>query len=392
MRSQSRTFHLVEDAGAGVRCDEGGLFVGDAPLLERGGPEASPWRPRPLDALNAAVGDRYGLPVDLGAKLRGLAAVAGALNRGDVALAKLAALHLQLPDPPPPGGARLPDDDLIALVYRMQASGLLAKVFDESKHPRQPAGSPDHTGGQFAPAGNASAGAVAGTAKPADGQVAPYGAKSPVSPSPLASSLNRKPPPLSPQSQKLLAGLRAKLTDPTNQGVVTFDSREAALKDMGYYFSADITEFDDPKEQLERGDWLLYDPATGKWSYDRSQMRVGKTDDKVVTLKLTTPGLVQAYVSGNIVNVHIHPHTWLQKPGLWNGEQDEEKNRTFSPDDAHNFSAFSKANTGLPLHAAVIGSDGSISYADGGDKPEAYEDKRVIQIAPRGTIPMLNPN
>ena len=45
-----------------------------------------------------------------------------------------------------------------------------------------------------------------------------------------------------------------------------------------------------------------------------------------------------------------------------------------------------------PFHAAVIGSDGSISCARGGVRPEDYETRNVIRVAPPGTIPMRNPD
>ena len=97
MTQLARTFRLAEEIGAGILCDETGLFLAGAPLLARD--DAQAWRPRPLAELNAAASDRYGLPIDLTAKLGGLAAVARALTAGEVTLAHIAALHLQLPDP-----------------------------------------------------------------------------------------------------------------------------------------------------------------------------------------------------------------------------------------------------------------------------------------------------
>jgi hypothetical protein len=97
----ARHFRLSDAPGAGVRCDENGAFVGDTPLLER---VADPgrrdaWRPRPLAELDRDLGKAYGLPVSFAAKLGGLASVARALDRGDVAHAQVATLLLQLPDP-----------------------------------------------------------------------------------------------------------------------------------------------------------------------------------------------------------------------------------------------------------------------------------------------------
>ena len=88
---------------------------------------------------------------------------------------------------------------------------------------------------------------------------------------------------------------------------------------------------------------------------------------------------------------------WDQAPGRINVAGDNDANRTLSkpspgePGDAGNFASFSKQN-GVPLHAAVIGSDGSISYWDGGAKVEDYEERMRVVVAPKGTIPMINPN
>src|SRR5690348_9040710 len=48
----------------------------------------------------------------------------------------------------------------VDLARALQASGLLKAEWDEEKHPRWPAGSPDSAGGQFAPANAASSNAV----------------------------------------------------------------------------------------------------------------------------------------------------------------------------------------------------------------------------------------
>ena len=97
-----RFFRLDAEPGSGVLCDERGLFVGDAPLLERDSEQvgAAKWRSRPIRKLNRELAKAYDLPIAFDAKMRGLATVAGALNRGDIAKAQIAALLLQLPDPP----------------------------------------------------------------------------------------------------------------------------------------------------------------------------------------------------------------------------------------------------------------------------------------------------
>jgi hypothetical protein len=155
VNQQVRRFQISEEIGAGLSCGEAGAFVGETPLLERRNAIGA-WRPRPLEALNAELGKLYGLPVALASRQGGRAAVAGALEAGDIARARIAALHLQLPDPPPLTKAS--DDEIAALAYRLLAAGLLAKTWDEAKHPRWPAKSPDSVGGQFAPADAGGAG------------------------------------------------------------------------------------------------------------------------------------------------------------------------------------------------------------------------------------------
>jgi len=95
----TRTFGLRP---GGVDVGRDGLFVGSVPLLWRarglGGREV--WSVRPQSELDDELTARYGLPVDVAAKAGGLASIARALDRGDFALAGIAALLLQFPDPP----------------------------------------------------------------------------------------------------------------------------------------------------------------------------------------------------------------------------------------------------------------------------------------------------
>ena len=59
------------------------------------------WSVRPATELDDELTARYGLPIEVAAKAGGLASVARALDRGDLALAGIAAVLLQFPDPPP---------------------------------------------------------------------------------------------------------------------------------------------------------------------------------------------------------------------------------------------------------------------------------------------------
>jgi hypothetical protein len=142
----SQFFRLSDD---GVRCDRNGLFVGDAPMLERapksGGGYA--WTLRRADEQDRDLGACYGFPVDVAAKRDRLAGVARALERGDLALAQISALLLRFPDPPSLAKGRLARGSA-ELARQLFASGLLKANWDSSQHPRT--GEPPNPG-WFAP-------------------------------------------------------------------------------------------------------------------------------------------------------------------------------------------------------------------------------------------------
>jgi hypothetical protein len=137
MTQLGRRFGLSDVSGNGVSCDENGAFVGEVPLLEqpRGTRGLEPWRPRPVSDLNRDLGKRYGLPVECDAKIGGLAAIARALDRGDLFHAQIATLHLQIPDPPPPTQSAKTRSEIVDLARQLQASGLLKAGWDPTKHP-----------------------------------------------------------------------------------------------------------------------------------------------------------------------------------------------------------------------------------------------------------------
>jgi hypothetical protein len=135
-------FCLSNRRGNGVYCSDDGLFIGVVPLLEP--TEAGHWRPRPISDLNRDLGKCYGLPVTFDAKLTGLAAITRALCLGDIVHAKIATLHLQIPDPPSLAKSKRTTEETIDLAYRLRASGLLKADWDPTKHPRC-------IGGEFAP-------------------------------------------------------------------------------------------------------------------------------------------------------------------------------------------------------------------------------------------------
>ncbi len=159
----ARHFSLSDQRGHGVSCDQTGVFVGGVSLLEpcRNCGGFRKWRPRPMDELNCDLSNRYGVPVEFDAKLEALAAIARALDRGDLLHAHVATLHLQIPNPPPFANAAQSASEVVALAKQLHASGLLKRGWDPSKHPRWPARSLDSVGGRFAPA-DAALGAAPG--------------------------------------------------------------------------------------------------------------------------------------------------------------------------------------------------------------------------------------
>jgi hypothetical protein len=129
-----RFFHLSD---GNVQCGAEGLFVGSVPMLTRSlrAGDGEFWAVRPIDELDRELGACYGLPIDAASKREGLAGVARALERGEMALAKISAVLLGFPDPPPlTKGA--PESGSPELIAQLFWSGLLKGDWDSTKHPR----------------------------------------------------------------------------------------------------------------------------------------------------------------------------------------------------------------------------------------------------------------
>jgi hypothetical protein len=148
-----REFRLLPvGARHGVSCDASGAFIDAIPLLKRSistGRES--WEPRPSGELSADLSAHYGLPIELGAKFKGVCAIARALTAGEVARAQLIALHLRIPETPDITKSICPNDDCVKFIGNLHWSGLLKYIFVPEEHPRWPSGAPDSQGGQFAP-------------------------------------------------------------------------------------------------------------------------------------------------------------------------------------------------------------------------------------------------
>jgi hypothetical protein len=114
------------DRNLGLCCTEDGLFLGRTPLIEWCG---GAYVVRPQADLERLFGRAYGGKEAAARVMPGLATVAAALGRNNLALAKIAAVHLRLPDLP---------DTLTRAV--LEAEDLLIKgasaASDEARHPR----------------------------------------------------------------------------------------------------------------------------------------------------------------------------------------------------------------------------------------------------------------
>jgi hypothetical protein len=85
----------------GLSCDEDGVFLaGDVPLICRGSTASSnpSYAPRPSFELEILLAAAYGDEWDFSAQIAGLQRVARYMNEGKWALAKIASVHLRLPE------------------------------------------------------------------------------------------------------------------------------------------------------------------------------------------------------------------------------------------------------------------------------------------------------
>ncbi|HWG06066.1 MAG TPA: hypothetical protein VG271_13715 [Beijerinckiaceae bacterium] len=80
---------------SGISCDETGPSLGPVHLLRR-----TPFglEPRPQQELDFVFGKAFGAAVDWSKRMPDLAAVAEALDRNELALAKITTLHMRLPE------------------------------------------------------------------------------------------------------------------------------------------------------------------------------------------------------------------------------------------------------------------------------------------------------
>lgn len=128
----------ASDDNLGLACTEQGLLLGRTPLIER---KNGRFAVRERSEIERLLSRAYRAELPLERLMKGLATVASALNANDPALARIAAVHLRIPDLP-------------SLTARndMEAADILIKSADwnPALHPRT--GAPPNPG-WFAPSG-----------------------------------------------------------------------------------------------------------------------------------------------------------------------------------------------------------------------------------------------
>jgi len=122
---------MKREAGR-VSCSELGVCIAHIPLLDQ---VCGFWTVRSIAELNDELTVCYRLPIDVTCKARALALVAHALNRGDRAMAAIAAVQMQLPNPPFLAKRAEPFDETMRRAAELHRSGGL-KDWDSAKHPR----------------------------------------------------------------------------------------------------------------------------------------------------------------------------------------------------------------------------------------------------------------
>src|SRR5689334_11628059 len=85
------------EGNLGLACNEEGLVLGRTPLIER---RDGRFVVRDAHDIERLLGRAYGMQVDAKPLMGGMATVAAAINANDLLLARIAAVHLRIPDLP----------------------------------------------------------------------------------------------------------------------------------------------------------------------------------------------------------------------------------------------------------------------------------------------------
>lgn len=118
----------------GPSCGEDGLFLGGTALIER--QNDGRYAVRPQDELERLLGRAYEAKIDVDELMPGLAAIAKALSKGDLCLARIAAVHLRLPDVPDLVGRLGMEAEDLLIKLGLPATPLIRGDWDPEEHPR----------------------------------------------------------------------------------------------------------------------------------------------------------------------------------------------------------------------------------------------------------------
>jgi hypothetical protein len=149
-----KIWRLSENTGddnLGLACTEQGLMLGRTALIERRDGRFAVRERAEIERLLSRAYRKH-LPVDR--IMSGLATVTAALNANDQALARIAAVHLRIPDLPDLAArdAMEAEDVLIKCRRQRELKDEIRKASpDDPKHPGWPAGTEGGHGGRFRP-------------------------------------------------------------------------------------------------------------------------------------------------------------------------------------------------------------------------------------------------
>jgi hypothetical protein len=147
----------TSDDNLGLACTEQGLVLGRTALIER---RDTGFVARERSDLEHLLGCAYRTKLSVDRLMPGLATVASALNANDQGLARIAAVHLRIPDLPDLAARDAMEAEDVLIKYRRQRE-LKAEIrkasSDDPKHPGWPAGTEGGRGGQFRPKDGAEA-------------------------------------------------------------------------------------------------------------------------------------------------------------------------------------------------------------------------------------------
>jgi hypothetical protein len=155
-----KIWRLSENSGDdnfGLACTERGLMLGRTALIERCD---GCFVVRERSEIEQLLSRAYRTKLNVDRLMPGLATVASALNANDQGLARIAAVHLRIPDLPETAArdAMEAEDLLIKYVRQRELTHEIRKASpDDPKHPGWPAGTEGGRGGQFRPEGGSDA-------------------------------------------------------------------------------------------------------------------------------------------------------------------------------------------------------------------------------------------